>query len=38
MLRALFVIGIICYGCVKSVKGPFYALLLYLWIAYFRPE
>ena len=38
MLRALFVIGIICYGCAKSVKGPFYALLFYLWIAYFRPE
>lgn len=38
MLRALFVIGIIAYGCAKSVKGPFYALLFYLWIAYFRPE
>ena len=38
MLRALLVIGIIVYGCAKSVQGPFYALLFYLWIAYFRPE
>lgn len=38
MLRALFVVAIIGYGCAKSVKGPFYALLFYLWIAYFRPE
>jgi probable O-glycosylation ligase (exosortase A-associated) len=38
MLRALFVIAIIAYGCAKSVRGPFYALLFYLWIAYFRPE
>jgi probable O-glycosylation ligase (exosortase A-associated) len=38
MLRALFVLGIIGYGCAKSVRGPFYALLFYLWIAYFRPE
>jgi probable O-glycosylation ligase (exosortase A-associated) len=38
MLRALFVIAIIAYGCAKSAKGPFYALLFYLWIAYFRPQ
>ena len=38
MLRALFVAAILAYGCAKSLKGPFYALLLYLWLAYFRPE
>src|SRR5207344_3388769 len=26
------------FGAIQSVRGPFYALLLYLGIAYFRPE
>src|SRR5262245_37413726 len=38
MLRAIFVIAIISYGLVQSFRGAFYALLFYLWIAYFRPE
>lgn len=38
MLRALFVSIIIVFGLVQSFRGPFYALLFYLWIAYFRPE
>ena len=38
MLRTLFVIAIILLGIRYSLKGPFYALLFYLWIAYFRPE
>jgi probable O-glycosylation ligase (exosortase A-associated) len=38
MLRSLFVVVILAYGCAKSLKGPFYALLFYLWLAYFRPE
>jgi probable O-glycosylation ligase (exosortase A-associated) len=32
------VVAILAYGCAKSLKGPFYALLFYLWLAYFRPE
>jgi putative inorganic carbon (HCO3(-)) transporter len=38
MLRSLVVVAILAYGCAKSLKGPFYALLFYLWLAYFRPE
>ena len=38
MLRALFVIAIILFGIRMSMRGPFYALLLYLWWAYFRPD
>jgi putative inorganic carbon (hco3(-)) transporter len=38
MLRTLFVLGLIAYGVRHSVRGAFYALLFYLWIAYFRPE
>ena len=38
MLRNIFVALIILIGLVYSLKGPFYAVLLYLWIAYFRPE
>lgn len=30
--------AIVAYGALNVVKGPFYTLLLYLWIAYFRPE
>jgi len=38
MLRTLFVAVIILYGLFQSFRSPFYALLFYLWIAYFRPE
>src|SRR5262249_28041626 len=38
MLRAIFVAVIVIYGMVQSFRGPFYALLFYFWIAYFRPE
>src|SRR4029434_1188836 len=38
MLRALFVIAIIAIGLLYTLRGPFYGLLFYLWIAYFRPE
>lgn len=38
MLRTLFVVVIILYGLLQSFRSPFYALLFYLWIAYFRPE
>src|SRR5258706_8501659 len=38
MLRAIFVVVIVLYGLWMSFRGPFYALLFYLWIAYFRPE
>jgi len=34
----VFVIGIILVGIFYSALGPFYALLFYLWNAYFRPE
>jgi len=38
MLRAIFVAIIILIGLRYSFKGPFYILLFYLWIAYFRPD
>ena len=38
MLRTLFVLGIVAVGLRYSLKQPFYALLFYLWISYFRPE
>lgn len=38
MLRSIFVAAIIAIGVVSSFRGPFYALLFYLWFAYFRPE
>ncbi len=38
MLRLLFVLIIVVVGIFFSVQGPFYALLFYLWNAYFRPE
>lgn len=38
MLRSLVVISFIVVGGLLSLKGPFPALLFYLWIAYFRPE
>jgi probable O-glycosylation ligase (exosortase A-associated) len=38
MLRLIFVSVLILIGVAFSTQGPFYALLFYLWNAYFRPE
>lgn len=38
MLRLLFAGGLLLFGFIQAFRGPFYALLLYLGIAYFRPE
>mgnify|MGYP001792003187 CR=1 FL=1 len=38
MLRNLLIAAIFLLGFVQSLRGPYYALLFYLWIAYFRPE
>ena len=38
MLRSIFVIGIIVFGLSQALRSPFYGLLFYLWLAYFRPE
>jgi probable O-glycosylation ligase (exosortase A-associated) len=38
MLRAIFVGAIVLLGIRYSFKGPFYILLFYLWLAYFRPD
>ena len=38
MLRIVFVVAIILLGLFSLFYGPFYALLFYLWNAYFRPE
>jgi probable O-glycosylation ligase (exosortase A-associated) len=38
MLRMIFVSLIILFGAGASIFSPFYALLFYLWNAYFRPD
>ena len=38
MLRLIFVSGIIVVGVYFAFQAPFYALLFYLWNAYFRPD
>src|SRR5438477_3216337 len=38
MLRLIFVLLIIAFGAGASLFSPFYALLFYLWNAYFRPD
>jgi len=38
MLRSLFVFGIVSIGFWYAFQAPFYGMLLYLWLAYFRPE
>jgi putative inorganic carbon (HCO3(-)) transporter len=38
MLRTMFVLGLMSVGTYYALQGPFYALLFYLWNAYFRPE
>ncbi len=38
MLRFILVSVLIVIGAYASLQGPFFALLFYLWNAYFRPE
>jgi probable O-glycosylation ligase (exosortase A-associated) len=38
MLRTLIVFGVLSIGALYAFRGALYVLLLYLWIAYFRPE
>src|SRR5262245_53789091 len=38
MLRSLLVFGLAGIGLRYALTDAFYALLLYVWIAYFRPE
>ena len=39
MLRTLFVLIVVALGTARSLQGgAFYALLFYIWNAYFRPE
>jgi probable O-glycosylation ligase (exosortase A-associated) len=38
MLRILIVFGVLSVGALYTFRGALYVLLLYLWIAYFRPE
>src|SRR5262245_19002952 len=38
MLRTLFILALTGTGLWGALQTPFYGLLLYLWIAYFRPE
>ena len=38
MLRLIFVLVILVFGTTASLFGSFYALLFYLWNAYFRPD
>jgi probable O-glycosylation ligase (exosortase A-associated) len=38
MLRNLLVIAILLIGAIQARRGPFFVLLLYVWVAYFRPE
>jgi probable O-glycosylation ligase (exosortase A-associated) len=38
MFRTLFVLTIVTIGTYYALQAPFFALLLYIWNAYFRPE
>lgn len=38
MLRTIFVLLLVAVGVWYAIQGAFYALLFYLWNAYFRPE
>jgi putative inorganic carbon (HCO3(-)) transporter len=38
MLRTVFVLVMLAVFGINALRGPFEALLFYLWIAYFRPE
>jgi probable O-glycosylation ligase (exosortase A-associated) len=37
-MKVVFVYTLIAIGALNSLRGPFYALLFYIWIAYFRPD
>jgi putative inorganic carbon (hco3(-)) transporter len=38
VLRSIFVLILTVFGVGMALRGPFYALQFYLWIAYFRPD
>jgi len=38
MLRDVLVLAVFVWGLYMSLRAPFYALMLYLWIAHFRPQ
>ena len=38
MLRSIFVLVLMVVGLYYALQAPFYALLVYLAYAYFRPE
>jgi hypothetical protein len=38
MLRTIFVLALVALGTWYALQGAYYALLFYLWNAYFRPE
>jgi putative inorganic carbon (HCO3(-)) transporter len=38
MLRSIFVAALVLFGARYALRNAFGALLLYLWVAYFRPE
>jgi putative inorganic carbon (HCO3(-)) transporter len=38
MLRTIFVLLLVAIGIYWAMQGAFYALLFYMWNAYFRPE
>jgi probable O-glycosylation ligase (exosortase A-associated) len=38
MLRVAFVLTLLTIGVIISLGGPLQALMLYIWLAYFRPE
>ena len=38
MLRNVFVLAIVAVGTWYAFQGPYYALLFYLWNAYFRQD
>jgi putative inorganic carbon (HCO3(-)) transporter len=38
MLRTIFVLALVSVGTWYALQGAYYALLFYLWNAYFRPE
>jgi putative inorganic carbon (HCO3(-)) transporter len=38
VLRTLFVLAVVGAGVLATTQASIYGLLLYLWIAYFRPE
>jgi probable O-glycosylation ligase (exosortase A-associated) len=37
-VRILFVVLVVATGALMALVSPLYALMLYLWIAYFRPD